>query len=109
MAFTSLGVRIIFYFYYKAPVLLTLSFPTRRSSDLAHRGLDAVGRCGGDQREDGAGLRALHLGRELLGLRVAAGAHQGDRKSTRLNSSHSQISYAVICLKKKICRSLSYS
>src|SRR2546430_11258289 len=30
------------------------------------------------------------------------GARQhGDRKSTRLNSSHSQISYAVFCLKKK--------
>src|SRR5688572_23518769 len=28
-------------------------------------------------------------------------AHDGDRKSTRLNSSHSQISYAVFCLKKK--------
>src|SRR2546427_7359543 len=27
--------------------------------------------------------------------------HDGDRKSTRLNSSHSQISYAVFCLKKK--------
>src|SRR5438270_6448239 len=27
--------------------------------------------------------------------------HNGDRKSTRLNSSHSQISYAVFCLKKK--------
>src|SRR2546427_6834916 len=27
--------------------------------------------------------------------------HAGDRKSTRLNSSHSQISYAVFCLKKK--------
>src|SRR5688572_32462974 len=27
--------------------------------------------------------------------------HTGDRKSTRLNSSHSQISYAVFCLKKK--------
>src|SRR2546430_11376648 len=27
--------------------------------------------------------------------------HHGDRKSTRLNSSHSQISYAVFCLKKK--------
>src|SRR2546430_4933118 len=26
---------------------------------------------------------------------------EGDRKSTRLNSSHSQISYAVFCLKKK--------
>src|SRR2546430_4308877 len=35
---------------------------------------------------------------------VAAGACIGgllDRKSTRLNSSHSQISYAVFCLKKK--------
>src|SRR2546430_6041379 len=27
--------------------------------------------------------------------------HIADRKSTRLNSSHSQISYAVFCLKKK--------
>src|SRR2546430_13377932 len=37
---------------------------------------------------------------------VKAGIHQhgvtADRKSTRLNSSHSQISYAVFCLKKKI-------
>src|SRR5688572_32648467 len=29
---------------------------------------------------------------------------RADRKSTRLNSSHSQISYAVFCLKKKINR-----
>src|SRR2546430_6779147 len=28
-------------------------------------------------------------------------SYGGDRKSTRLNSSHSQISYAVFCLKKK--------
>src|SRR2546428_9310335 len=28
-------------------------------------------------------------------------AGEGDRKSTRLNSSHDQISYAVFCLKKK--------
>src|SRR2546430_8233452 len=32
---------------------------------------------------------------------VEADEIQGDRKSTRLNSSHSQISYAVFCLKKK--------
>src|SRR5688572_31438219 len=35
---------------------------------------------------------------------AAPSAHRvdfGDRKSTRLNSSHSQISYAVFCLKKK--------
>src|SRR5258708_26440614 len=30
-----------------------------------------------------------------------AGSHRGDRKSTRLNSSHQIISYAVFCLKKK--------
>src|SRR2546430_11027027 len=40
------------------------------------------------------------------GHRLAPGFGQGerhgtDRKSTRLNSSHSQISYAVFCLKKK--------
>src|SRR2546430_8719112 len=32
---------------------------------------------------------------------VAFQGERGDRKSTRLNSSHSQISYAVFCLKKK--------
>src|SRR2546430_13677824 len=32
---------------------------------------------------------------------AAASARPRDRKSTRLNSSHSQISYAVFCLKKK--------
>src|SRR2546430_17517641 len=37
------------------------------------------------------------------GLPLVAGGKSmgGDRKSTRLNSSHSQISYAVFCLKKK--------
>src|SRR2546430_9350212 len=33
---------------------------------------------------------------------IEDGETAGDRKSTRLNSSHSQISYAVFCLKKKI-------
>src|SRR2546421_5757159 len=33
--------------------------------------------------------------------RKAEEIHDGDRKSTRLNSSHDQISYAVFCLKKK--------
>src|SRR5438876_7771254 len=35
---------------------------------------------------------------------VAALDTQGDRKSTRLNSSHPSISYAVFCLKKKMVR-----
>src|SRR3989449_4155706 len=33
--------------------------------------------------------------------RLAGRAGRGDRKSTRLNSSHGYISYAVFCLKKK--------
>src|SRR2546430_6186132 len=35
------------------------------------------------------------------GLSTALDPNRRDRKSTRLNSSHSQISYAVFCLKKK--------
>src|SRR5690606_41863177 len=36
-----------------------------------------------------------------VGLRPRASERNGDRKSTRLNSSHVKISYAVFCLKKK--------
>src|SRR2546422_4584485 len=45
-------------------------------------------------------LVVLLLGSYLL-LAVATGLHLRDRKSTRLNSSHGYISYAVFCLKKK--------
>src|SRR5688572_31040150 len=37
----------------------------------------------------------------IRGNGSAPSANTSDRKSTRLNSSHSQISYAVFCLKKK--------
>src|SRR5438105_8251330 len=41
----------------------------------------------------------------VLGLHAAeVGFFNQDRKSTRLNSSHEWISYAVFCLKKKITR-----
>src|SRR5438270_8838716 len=43
-----------------------------------------------------------HLDFRFAGYQMAWGrTGVGDRKSTRLNSSHSQISYAVFCLKKK--------
>src|SRR5688500_19955106 len=49
-------------------------------------------------REESAGRRApTRRGRHLLMIRTRA----GNRKSTRLNSSHLVISYAVFCLKKK--------
>src|SRR2546430_15812438 len=37
----------------------------------------------------------------VMGYALMGGGLASDRKSTRLNSSHSQISYAVFCLKKK--------
>src|SRR3712207_3184980 len=45
------------------------------------------------------GLGAAGFG--IAALMVDAGAKKVDRKSTRLNSSHANISYAVFCLKKK--------
>src|SRR2546430_13245474 len=42
-----------------------------------------------------------HAADEALARGGRALGREGDRKSTRLNSSHSQISYAVFCLKKK--------
>src|SRR2546430_3251016 len=39
--------------------------------------------------------------RTWVAVDLASRNHLPDRKSTRLNSSHSQISYAVFCLKKK--------
>src|SRR5438034_7039931 len=59
-------------------------FPTRRSSDLRIRSRDAP-------------PAAPRLPRVLEGSDELL----LDRKSTRLNSSHTVISYAVFCLKKK--------
>src|SRR5690625_6129622 len=47
------------------------------------------------------GAKSYHLKRYIQRLQVAQRAPQSDRKSTRLNSSHVAISYAVFCLKKK--------
>src|SRR2546430_11518920 len=47
---------------------------------------------------DGLVFGAVHLAEPPGWMRDTP---RGDRKSTRLNSSHSQISYAVFCLKKK--------
>src|SRR5690606_41843105 len=82
------------------------SFPTRRSSDLLQRvaigfGIAAV---------VGIALGAV-VGQSIWAMRGLDPIFQitaprampttADRKSTRLNSSHVKISYAVFCLKKK--------
>src|SRR3712207_7617586 len=78
------------------------SFPTRRSSDLR------LGRTAVVQLSPAARCtRARGLGpdrKARRGRRRSRRRHTGglvvDRKSTRLNSSHANISYAVFCLKK---------
>src|SRR5699024_12435042 len=70
----------------------------------AHQGDGVLARaaCGMEARgrlhEVGTGA----LGRLADGDDLLIGEGGGDRKSTRLNSSHVSISYAVFCLKKKI-------
>src|SRR5690625_6070642 len=81
------------------------SFPTRRSSDLFLRKVDEtiedVIRYNFESDPDDK------IFEKLLFKKATALFHQGqDRKSTRLNSSHVAISYAVFCLKKKIKKKL---
>src|SRR5690606_41506740 len=89
-----------FFIYRYGHHLYLPSFPTRRSSDL--RALE----CAlpeqvvheRSDREPDLRPQRLVVGLEHGELRAAV----QDRKSTRLNSSHVKISYAVFCLKKKI-------
>src|SRR5207248_7101409 len=93
------------------------SFPTRRSSDLpalrvyvarpsaaARASAEAALRPGGLQAEQVVGVELWSADRVRL-LTVGDPdrwtSSAADRKSTRLNSSHRTISYAVFCLKKK--------
>src|SRR5688572_31843436 len=69
----------------------------RRPRDPARDRLQGAARAGGAPRR-----RPLVRRGEVVDVRQ-------DRKSTRLNSSHSQISYAVFCLKKKTKSHSSYS
>src|SRR5207244_11956121 len=82
------------FFYSSAYHLYLHSFPTRRSSDLLHLRLEEMLE---QPQVFNNGLDLLAVERQCL-LQLVEDA---DRKSTRLNSSHQIISYAVFCLKKK--------
>src|SRR5207253_11184897 len=103
-----------FSFLHSPPYLQHLhSFPTRRSSDLVDYGFrwhvgdrltllsdgfyDGFDQ-GLRQVTAGALMSRPQYGSVYVGYRQTEGP---DRKSTRLNSSHVAISYAVFCLKKK--------
>src|SRR2546422_1229619 len=60
---------------------------------------DRPARRSGARRDSGTAAASLRVRLPSTGLLSMANAQ--DRKSTRLNSSHGYISYAVFCLKKK--------
>src|SRR5690348_17757389 len=74
-----------------------------RSCGDDHRGAGSAGQnaksvAAGILGKERTAVRLLHAGHATDPNRAAGGQ---DRKSTRLNSSHPSISYAVFCLKKK--------
>src|SRR5690606_40250729 len=85
------------------------SFPTRRSSDLPYRhggkeNAEAFFLNGMTQAMHRLASQACHAFPVTIYYAFKQAETQskaGDRKSTRLNSSHVKISYAVFCLKKK--------
>src|SRR5437763_17171421 len=85
---SSILVLSCFFFYSSGDPRDLHSFPTRRSSDLHPVGAVV-------EDDDRERQRVAHDRLKLLDIELE------DRKSTRLNSSHRCISYAVFCLKKK--------
>src|SRR5690606_41798344 len=88
------------------------SFPTRRSSDLSTTTSPASDPCRHDRSRaksrsptsNGTATRSRRydvLASRSISSSSALRPDDSDRKSTRLNSSHVKISYAVFCLKKK--------
>src|SRR5688500_19107041 len=89
------------------PSTVLPSFPTRRSSDLpltySCTFQNSWTECGFAEQAKAAGRASLVNVGGMRGVRLHTkpGDSNVDRKSTRLNSSHLVISYAVFCLKKK--------
>src|SRR5690606_41083894 len=112
---TSHNSRRSFYFLFHGDHRYLHSFPTRRSSDLElffcgnkSSFLKEYPKCLG-MEWIGMTYHPIHIKNSAFILYHATKIHDipRDRKSTRLNSSHVKISYAVFCLKKKILQPLT--
>src|SRR2546427_7980898 len=93
MSTPSYSLILFFFLMIRRPPRSTL-FPYT----TLFRSAWGVGRIGGPRAAEA--LLGL-FNDPIAEVREAAVTAMADRKSTRLNSSHSQISYAVFCLKKK--------
>src|SRR5688572_31375146 len=93
-------MSIFFFLMIRRPPRSTL-FPYTTLFRSWHHRLRAAGAGGRPRAARGRGMIGPAWRESRLLLAEAGLPAAADRKSTRLNSSHSQISYAVFCLKKK--------
>src|SRR2546426_6967538 len=90
-----MNIPLFFLFFFFNDTATTEIYTLSLHDALPISRIDDCPKIGGNQRA--AEFQELHA---PIGHRIIR-ASTGDRKSTRLNSSHLVISYAVFCLKKK--------
>src|SRR5690606_41818176 len=94
----SLHACLRVHFTRRAPMSTLFPYTTLFRSVVAVHGVIASRHCANRQQ----GFVIAQIVQKFRNI------SQGDRKSTRLNSSHVKISYAVFCLKKKNARHCRY-
>src|SRR2546430_4536174 len=94
-------MSLYFYFFFFFNDTATTEIYTLSLHDALPICAPEAGRAGRCARRGRAGRGGARSHALLCRGGRSGGRCGGDRKSTRLNSSHSQISYAVFCLKKK--------
>src|SRR3712207_7872488 len=106
-----LGVNCFFLMIQRPPRSTLFPYTTLFRSVAAGAAVARTRRGGAAEQGDGEALRGRQVrGSPAARRALARAAREGaDRKSTRLNSSHANISYAVFCLKKKNLNEHLYS
>src|SRR5437899_8612564 len=102
ISFSDIHVLTGIFFLASAAHRALHSFPTRRSSDL-HETCSGRAISGGSELGPAIARSRRTGAAPFRTVPGSAARLRTDRKSTRLNSSHLGISYAVFCLKKKNC------
>src|SRR5438552_12772849 len=99
-SFIFLHLILFFFFFFLMirPPPRSTPFPTRRSSDLRRVRFRTLGCYPLSGAIESGATSVEEIIDEML---LSRSSERQDRKSTRLNSSHQIISYAVFCLKKK--------
>src|SRR5207253_3992167 len=108
LASLPLVIILLIFLFHDTPPTHTYTLSLHDALPISRRGHPHAGRRQGSppfarRRRGTSSRQGLHHARRPRQTAFAAGTRRPrrDRKSTRLNSSHVAISYAVFCLKKK--------